>query len=206
VRDAVILFAKAPTGGNVKTRLASRMSLAAAADLHRAFVYDMVDALSTLDADLSIATDSPAWTELGIPVLLQRGGDLGERLLNAASGALAEGRRSCAIVGSDAPTLPADHIRALLDMTADVALGPAEDGGFYAIACRRTQPAMFDGVSWSSPETLRETEAALASAGLGVGLGPSWFDIDTPADLDRLSRSEVPAHTRRWMEVNLAAR
>jgi glycosyltransferase A (GT-A) superfamily protein (DUF2064 family) len=166
----------------------------------------MVEALATLDADLSIATDRDAWTELGIPVRLQQGAGLGQRLHHAASTALAEGHRACAIIGSDSPTLPPDHVRKLLAAQSDVALGPAEDGGFYAIVFRRTALHMFDGVAWSTPETLRQTEASTTRAGLTVSLGPSWFDVDTPEDLERLSRSDVPAHTRHWLEVNLAPR
>jgi len=61
-----------------------------------------------------------------------------------------------------------------------------DDGGFYAIACRRIAPAMFEGVAWSTSNTLRDTVGALTYCGLSVELGPAWFDVDTPEDLQRL--------------------
>jgi glycosyltransferase A (GT-A) superfamily protein (DUF2064 family) len=89
------------------------------------------------------------------------------------------------VVGSDAPAIPEGHLRMLLASTADVALGPTEDGGFYAIATRRTHSAMFTGVEWSSGLELRQTIRACEACGLTVELGPRWFDIDTPEDLER---------------------
>jgi glycosyltransferase A (GT-A) superfamily protein (DUF2064 family) len=89
------------------------------------------------------------------------------------------------IVGGDVPSPPLPALRRLLSAEADVALGPASDGGYYAIACRRTHPAMFDGVAWSSGSELRHTVEACQRAGLTVALGDPWFDIDTPEDLER---------------------
>jgi hypothetical protein len=97
------------------------------------------------------------------------------------------------IVGGDAPSLPASHIQALLAIDADVALGPSEDGGYYAICCRRTHPAMFEAVEWSSSRTLDDTVQAARKAGLSVAFGPTWFDIDSAEDLARLGA--VPRHT-----------
>ena len=82
---------------------------------------------------------------------------------------------------------------------ADVALGPCEDGGYYAIACRRTHPRMFDGVTWLSAETLAQTEEAARRCGLSVERGPGWYDVDRPEDLLRLEREQdLGAHTRLW--------
>ena len=82
--------------------------------------------------------------------------------------------------------LPPSHVQALVDSPADVALGPTEDGGFYAIACSRTDPAMFDAVHWSTSSALEDTIQASRGCGLTVELGPSWFDVDGPEDLARL--------------------
>ena len=69
--------------------------------------------------------------------------------------ALDAGYKPVMILGSDSPTLPASHIRRLLECDADIALGPAEDGGFWGIAARRIHPSMFDGVAWSTPRDCR---------------------------------------------------
>ena len=82
-----------------------------------------------------------------------------------------------------------------------VVLGPAADGGYYAISCRRTHPGMFDGVEWSGPRALQGTVRAARQCGLTVTLGDTWFDIDTPDDLVRLARSpSLPPRTAAWLE------
>ena len=91
------------------------------------------------------------------------------------------------ILGSDSPTVPLNHVEQVLACPADVCLGPAADGGFYAIACRKTKPGMFRGVAWSSPATLEQTIAAVKNAGLEITLAPEWYDVDEGADLDRLA-------------------
>jgi hypothetical protein len=117
---------------------------------------------------------------------VQGAGQLGERIHAALEHALAAGRSKAMVLGSDSPGLPAAHIRALLACPADVSLGPVDDGGFYAIACGKIAPAMFEGVRWSTGATLSDTVKALTGCGLSVELGPAWFDVDRPEDLARL--------------------
>ena len=89
------------------------------------------------------------------------------------------------IVGSDAPAVTEAHLREILDSPADVTLGPTEDGGYYAIACRRVDPRMFDGVRWSTEHTLADTVRAAEACGLTVAFGRECWDIDSPGDLER---------------------
>jgi glycosyltransferase A (GT-A) superfamily protein (DUF2064 family) len=91
------------------------------------------------------------------------------------------------LLGSDSPTVPDAHIAAMLDASADITLAPADDGGYWAIAARRTHPAMFAGVRWSTEHTLADTVAACQAAGLTVALGPAWFDVDEARDLVRIA-------------------
>ncbi len=184
----IVLFAKAPAPGRVKTRLG--VDPQRAAGLHSSFVRQTLAMLESLrgEADVELSTDEPtqAWCEFPGARSVQCAGQLGERIYAALERALAEGRPKATILGSDSPGLPAAHLRALLASSADVSLGPVEDGGFYAIACRKTAPAMFEGVRWSSAATLSDTVAALTACGLSVELGPAWFDVDRPEDLARL--------------------
>jgi len=208
VLPVIILFAKAPVPGRVKTRLAERLGAVAAAELHTAFVTDMLDLLGALAgaADIELHTDieTEAWPAAGIPRALQRDGDLGERMYVAMERALAAGRPKVMIVGSDVPTLPVSHLERILSSNADVTLGPAEDGGYYAIACRRVHPEMFRGVRWSGPDALEQTRKAAESCGLTVELGPSWFDVDTVVALQRLMREGVlRRHTAEWLGRNI---
>lgn len=202
VRPVIILFAKAPVSGNVKTRLIPALSSNEAADLHRAFVSDLLLRFEDLHwADLELHTDSDtdAWPTVEVPRKLQISGSLGLRMLHSLEQAMRAGRPSATIVGADAPTLPADYLEQLVNASSDVALGPTDDGGFYAIRARRTDPKMFDGVTWSRTDTLQRTIEALGACGLTVSVGPGWFDVDAPADLERLRACpDLPPHTTAW--------
>jgi rSAM/selenodomain-associated transferase 1 len=200
MRPAIILFAKAPVAGGVKTRLEQALGAEATIELHNAFVLDMLDKLLTLSAaaDIELHTDirTDAWQRPEVVSRMQTGGDLGSRMLHAL-----DGKWAC-IVGSDAPTLPVSHIQALLASSAEVALGPCEDGGYYAISCRRTHREMFDGVEWSSARALEQTEGAARACGLSVDRGAGWYDVDRPEDLRRLrDEGNLPEHTRVWFEA-----
>jgi hypothetical protein len=200
MRPAIILFAKAPVAGHVKTRLEQALGPERTLALHKAFVLDMIEKLLTLSglADIELHTDIPTdvWRRAGVTSRMQTNGDLGSKMLHAL-----EGRRAC-IVGSDAPTLPVSHIEALLAITADVALGPCEDGGYYAISCRRTHPEMFRGVEWSSAHALEQTEEAARQCGLSVKRGLDWYDVDRIDDLRRLrAEDNLPKHTRLWFNA-----
>ncbi len=172
----------------MKTRLG--VDPARAVEIHSAFVRQTLLMLESLrgETDLELSTDLPtdAWPEFQVARSVQCPGQLGERIYSALQKALAAGRPKALILGSDSPGLPAAHLRALLASRADVCLGPVEDGGFYAIACSRTAPAMFEGVRWSTSATLHDAVRAIGNCGLSVELGPAWFDIDTPEDLRRL--------------------
>ena len=207
MRPAIILFAKAPVPGRVKTRLAARLSVEQAAELHGCFVRDMLEMLAVFapvaDLELHSDTEGDEWRGLEVARFRQVEGDLGRRLLHALEEGLKAGREKVVIAGSDAPTLPAGYIARLLNSRADVALGPCEDGGYYAIACRRTHPRMFAGVQWSGSQALMETAQACRTCGLTVEFAEPWFDVDTPADFERLAvQGPLPRHTAGWLEGN----
>ncbi|MCZ2146960.1 MAG: TIGR04282 family arsenosugar biosynthesis glycosyltransferase [Bryobacterales bacterium] len=187
-RPVILLFAKAPVAGKVKTRLMPPLDGEQAAKVHEALVGEMWVLLGELgEADRELCTDEEtmAWPQAA-PRRLQTSGDLGERMFAALAEALANGRPKAMIVGSDTTGLPAERLRALLRSEADVALGPAEDGGFYAICCGRVEAGMFDGVRWSTAHALADTVAGALRRGLAVQVGAPWFDIDTVKDLERL--------------------
>jgi rSAM/selenodomain-associated transferase 1 len=186
----VILFARAPLIGQVKTRLAAGVGAEAAARLHQAFVRDVVTRVpARFRVELHLDEMSPAWPEIDCPRRLQTSGDLGARMRHALQVALAGDMERVAILGTDAPDLPDDYIDALFEGPSDVRLGPAEDGGFWGICCKRIVDTMFDGVPWSSARTLEATAAACHRGGLSVSLAPVWADVDEPADLQRLAAS-----------------
>ena len=194
----LLLFAKAPVPGQVKTRLIAPDGLTAcqAASLHAALVADLS---RRLDAGrwelilmwlLSRGGDSPVdLAPAGVPWRRQRGRDLGERLFRGLEWAAS--RAGCvAAVGSDQPDLDTARVEAAFDLLArgnDAVLGPARDGGYYLIALRRkaVNRRLFDGLAWSTPSVLRETQLRCRELGLEVALLPEEEDLDTVEDLAR---------------------
>jgi uncharacterized protein len=203
----IILFAKAPMPGRVKTRLVPPLRPDTAALLYTAFVRDTLESLLSLamivDVELHTDIETDAWADIAVPRSLQDEGDLGLKMLNALKAALHRGHAQALILGSDSPDLPPVHLQTLLLLDADIALGPADDGGYYAIVARRIHPDMFAGVGWSTPDTLQNTVDACAACGLTTALGPAWFDIDDAVDLERLRNSAcIPRNTARVLDDN----
>ncbi|MBL8234948.1 MAG: TIGR04282 family arsenosugar biosynthesis glycosyltransferase, partial [Bryobacterales bacterium] len=179
----------APVPGHVKTRLTPVLTPSQAAQLHFVLVANLWKQLKSLhlhlDAELHTDAATDAWPEAA-PHRLQTGGDLGERMLAALQRALAGGRPKVMILGADIHGLPDEQLLSLVNASADVVLGPSADGGYYAIACRRTHNAMFQSVRWSTPHALADTVAGALRCGLTIHVGQPWHDIDIPEDLDRL--------------------
>jgi hypothetical protein len=207
MRPKLIVFARAPKPGAVKTRLKTALSADAAAGLHIAMVTDLILQLRQLSpaVDLELHTCEPtdAFSFLNVATRVQAPGDLGERLYAAIlEGLENEGRPAVLVMGSDSPTVPLSHIHELLATSADVAIGPASDGGYYAILCRRAHPKMFSGITWSASTTLTDTRNAMQQCGFTVALGQEWYDIDMPDDLQRLANDpNLGAATRRALQA-----
>jgi rSAM/selenodomain-associated transferase 1 len=197
----VLIFTKPARPGRVKTRLIGDLSAIQAAQLHEAFVGDVVEALAGGPYQLVLAwaleegEEAPRLLDpAGEPVASQRqeGKDLGERLFHGLARS-AEEFSFVAALGSDHPTIPRDRLQRAfeaLEAGADVALGPASDGGYYLIACSRRglRRELFTGIAWSTETVLAETLERAESLGLEVFLLPEGHDVDRPADLARLAR------------------
>ncbi len=204
VDPVIIVFAKAPVPGAVKTRLIGPLSPEEAADLHQAFVEDLLDSLQTAFSasavELHSDTSTDAWQHIPVARKTQTAGNLGAKMFHALCEALDAGHPQVVILGSDLPDLPLDHVVELMRSEADVSLGPTEDGGYWGIACRRIHPAMFEGVRWSTSSVLEDTLHAARRYGLSVEVGPEWRDVDRPEDLDRLARvTMLPPHTAKLL-------
>lgn len=208
--STVVVFARAPEPGRVKTRLAAGVGEAAALALYRAFLDDTC-ALASGAAERAVLAaagpaDHPALAALAarhrMQLVAQEGADLGERMARALARALEEAERVC-IIGSDAPSLP----RALLDEAflrladAEVVIGPAADGGYWLVGARAPEPELFREIAWGTPRVLPETLARLA--GRRAALLPFHYDVDGPDELQLLSAHlrhlppEVAPATRR---------
>ena len=206
--QALAIFAKAARTGRVKTRLAPALSRAGAAEFHAlctAAVWRRFVSTPLLKTYLYCDASWPAFERLAGPgrFRLQRGPDLGARMLNCLRDLLAEGYGKALIIGSDAPTMPSAQLEEAIALLDDhqVTLGPSGDGGFTLIGATETRRSMFDRVVWSREDTLAACQAAIASAGLAVGLtASSAFDVDTPADLRRLAADPgLPPSLGDWL-------
>lgn len=93
------------------------------------------------------------------------------------------------LIGTDSPTLPVEFVQQAFDMLREVdgVLGPATDGGYYLIGLRRPAPLLFEQMTWSGPNVLRQTVQRASALGLTLGLLPPWYDIDNLADLQMLA-------------------
>lgn len=215
----LLLFAKPPRPGAVKTRLVhSRLSPARASELYRAFLTDLVTRLETGPFDLRIA-----WaTEDGEPLppgmgegARQRGDDLGERLFHALDDAAAD-HELVAAVGGDHPDLPLERVEeafAALRQGRPLVLGPSHDGGYYLVGLRAAavDRRLFSEIEWSTPGVLESTLARARDLALDVTLLPEEADVDRPADLERLAarlragreapRTAALLHAWGWMAV-----
>lgn len=119
---------------------------------------------------------------------VQEGVSLGDRMGAAFARAFAAGARRAVIFGSDSPTLPPAIPRQAFRVLADcdLVVGPAEDGGYYLIGCRRFDPRLFQGVEWSTPRTCEQTLANASRMGYATALLERWFDLDDWKDVERL--------------------
>lgn len=192
----LLLFTKPARAGRVKTRLVGpELSPERAAALHEAFLGDLCGRLAHAPGfELRLAwalDDGEPMPRSRVPGVVQRGEDLGARLFRALSDAVAE-HSLVGALGSDHPEISVARVEeafAALRGGADVAIGPAHDGGYYLIALRREAmaPRLFAEVPWSTGEVLATTLARCDELGLSVALLPPEGDVDTPADLTRLA-------------------
>jgi uncharacterized protein len=226
MKEALVLMAKAPRPGEVKTRLAGALGAEDAAELYVAFLNDTWAAMEEVWEEregLSLALCyTPAGAEEAFErleregglMLAQRGESLGERMQNCFADLFAAGFESVVLIGADTPTLPADALGEALERLAEggenrVVVGPSEDGGYYLIGMRRLHAALFAGVNWGAGGVFAETERRAQTCGVEISLLPAWYDVDTPADLERLRRevtggpaTEVEArHTRAFLKA-----
>ncbi len=191
----LLVFTKPARPGRVKTRLIGALDAGRAAELHQAFLDDLVARLRGGRFALKIAwalergEDQPSSP---LPAVRQRGKSLGERLYAALREA-ADEHRFVAAVGSDHPRLPLELVdRAFRELEggAQVVLGPARDGGYYLIAAaaRALSRELFEGVPWSTDGVLEATLERCRRLGLRPCFLPPADDVDTPGDLARLAR------------------
>jgi rSAM/selenodomain-associated transferase 1 len=194
----LMLFARAPVAGGVKTRLAGVLGFDGATRLYRAFLEDAarIYANGPWEPVLYAEPDpeEPSLAAIfGAPWRreAQVEGDLGRRLSQAFRAERSRGAPAVLAVGSDHPALERASLVALFEAVRrdrDAAVIPARDGGYCAIALSAgvDPSAAFDGIPWSSADTLAATLERMGRRGVGVAVLDPGYDVDRPEDLERL--------------------
>ena len=199
---ALVIFAKAPIPGEVKTRLSPGLTEDEAATLHGSFVLDTLERTKAAVQKFKLPVDrflacAPSSSHVffkimearhGVTLLDQQGDDLGARMAQAFATLFARGYRHIVVVGTDVPSLPLTHYRdAVQSLTRhDLILGPAKDGGYYLIGMTAPHPDLFRDIPWSTNQVLALTQEKATAAGLKSALLPIWSDVDTLDDLQAL--------------------
>ncbi len=191
----LLVFARAPVVGTVKTRLAATLGDEAATRIYRRMGRHVVDRVRGGPYRVALFYDPPGaraqlqeW--LGTEGLLfhaQPRGDLGERMLSAFRWAFASGGAAC-IIGTDAPDIHSALVlrafQALEGSNApDAVFGPAADGGYYLLGLRGMVERLFEGIPWGTGRVLAESLRVAESVGLSVELLPTLADVDRPEDV-----------------------
>ena len=204
-QEALIVFAKAPVPGQVKTRLTSVLTEDEAARLYTAFLQDALDQYTALGADVRLYWSSPLdvvpddFTQADVHAFVQQGKGLGARMQRAFLETFAAGYERVVIIGTDHPTLPSAFIeeafRALREPLS-VAIGPSEDGGYYLLGMNEFYPQLFAGMRYSHADVFRETLARARGTSAVLTMLPVWYDVDTPGALRRLRADLEDADVR----------
>lgn len=194
----IVTIAKAPVPGQVKTRLCPPCTPAQAAQLAQAALNDTLAAVQASHAGerlLALDGEPGVWLPAGWRVTAQRGAGLDERLAGAFADA---GDGPTLLIGMDTPQVTPelldDAISQLEAPGVDAVLGPARDGGYWAIGLRRPDPQAFLAVPMSEPDTGERQLVRLIDLGLRCELLDELRDVDEIADARAVARSAP--HTR----------
>ncbi len=216
-KSALIVFAREPKDGEVKTRLLKSLSVPVVTQLYQAFIKDVLTIALEANCDERLiycaATDNitPFLSQFKDRFHLQeqQGIDLGERMFNAANDCRKKGFERIVIIGTDCLTLTTADIVGAFDKLNehDYVIGPACDGGYYLIGLRNPHQQIFQKIKWSSGAVLRQTRQNIKELKQSVYLLKEQEDVDDLASLKRLHQElfkrEFAFSTRKILE-NLA--
>ncbi len=191
---ALIVFAKAPIEGYVKTRLCPPLTSDEAASLHGSLVLDVLERCQSLKACDQILAGTPTSdhpffgamkTRFKIPIWEQVGEDLGERMAQAFQTAFGSPYQSVIIIGTDIPGITVQLLSTAFKnlQEHDVVLGPTVDGGYYLIGLRAPKSELFENIPWSTDQVFSLTQKKAEAMNLSLKVLPTLRDLDTIEDL-----------------------
>ncbi|MBN9389131.1 MAG: TIGR04282 family arsenosugar biosynthesis glycosyltransferase [Chloroflexi bacterium] len=195
----IVVVAKAPQVGNVKTRLCPPLTHEQAARLYTGFLLDTIEiALGVPGCAVKAVCPTPhdagqlaglLPTEVGY--FVQPATGLTAALSSSFEQGLTEGYKKIFCISSDNPTLPAHYLQEAVETLdrpgIDLVMGPSEDGGYYLIGAKKLYPELFADMVWSTDTVLSETLVRAEKRGLRHHRLPLWYDLDTGQELARFA-------------------
>ncbi len=209
----IVIVAKAPRAGKVKTRLCPPLNHFQATELYTAFLLDTVDlALKVSGVKVKVvcptAEDARELKNIlpeTVDYIVQDTPGLTGALTEGFVKGLAAGFSKVLCISSDNPTLPGQYLAEALQSleTNELVLGPTDDGGYYLIGAKKVYPSLLNDMIWSTETVMSETIKRADEAALQVEVLPGWYDLDTGAELERFrdelksQESHCAFHTRQ---------
>ncbi len=218
---SLIIFAKDPVPGKVKTRLAPYVTLTDAAELYKAFIADTISKTDRLECEQVTIAYTPSNAESrfraicgqSVNYIPQKGHNLGERMKNAFTHSFDKGPGRTVIIGTDSPTLPVSYLRDAFDVLKEVSvtIGPTFDGGYYLIGLSERNDTILDEIDWSTSRVFSQTLTKIQSINRQFHVLPPWYDVDTSDNLEFLrshilsmkmsGNEDIPEETSRLLKV-----
>lgn len=198
---AILVFCKAPIAWQVKTRLIPQLSPQQAAALHVELskrILSLVSASNLCPIQLWCSPDvqhpffQNCADNYSLSLHQQQGNDIGERMHHAIQNALQQ-KSKVLLIGCDSPSITVEDLDVALQSLQtpkDIALAPAEDGGYVMIGMSKPQPELFLKMEWGNSEVLNRTQNRIIKAGLLAKETKIQWDVDIPADLQRYRQNQ----------------
>ena len=196
----ILVFAKAPIPGEVKTRLFSFMDPETATALHKKLVFHTLNvAMESKSGSVELwcapSIEHPFFFQCAekfkVELHCQAEWDLGRRMAHAFDKTLKKAPMAL-LIGTDCPSLKSDDLKEgkkALKQGIPVVISPAEDGGYVLIGLRQNESTLFEGISWGSGSVLEETRERLRRLRWRWRELPERWDVDRPEDVERLRNS-----------------
>lgn len=217
MKRCLIIFAREPQKGRVKTRLKDCLSTRQCLNLYKAFLKDTIDIAKNIKCEDRIL----AYESIGKPQYLkkiarpfrlykQKGRNLGDKMHNAFKFAVNNKATKVVIIGSDSPTLPPGYIEEAfrrLDRN-DVVVGPSYDYGYYLIGLKKACFGIFKSIQWSSDRVFAQTAKNARRLNKKIAILDKWYDIDKAEtltylkqDLKKQKDKSVARWTRKFLKI-----
>jgi uncharacterized protein len=209
----VVIMAKAPRAGSVKTRLAERLSLEAVADLYRCLLKDTIALARTLvDVNVLLMCPESDVEELSLaveraaPVVAQSGTGLAAALTTVFAVYARSGENRVIAFNSDSPHLPGAVLENAFNIleTRDLVVGPTYDGGYYLVGAKASHAGLFTDDGMGTGSALEALLSRAEGLSLSVGITDQFYDVDVAQDLGRLARTlqgepRKAPRTAKWL-------